>query len=107
MSTTPGFDVVKAGPVDTHRFVSSSNLVAGLYDITTQDLYIKFHGGRIYVYLQVPHNVWVALKNAPSAGHYHYYNIRMKYVYEELTPSDWPQHGRSVQDTAIKAFLQY
>jgi PBSX family phage portal protein len=75
----------------------SSNLVSGLYDRQTRDLYIRFHGNptdRIYVYLDVPEETWQGLKNASSHGSYHHENIKWDYVYEELTnTTGWPQIG--------------
>jgi hypothetical protein len=87
----------EAQRVDAMQF-DSSNLRAGLYDKQTEDLYIRFIGeplDRIYVYLGVPEDVWQSLKDAESHGSYHYHNIRMDYVYEELTDTTgWPQIGR-------------
>ncbi|MFC6973640.1 phage portal protein [Halomicroarcula sp. GCM10025709] len=77
----------------------SSNLVSGLYDRQTRDLYIRFHGDpvdRIYVYLDVPEETWQGLKNAESHGSYHHEHIKWDFVYEELTDtSGWPQIGAS------------
>ncbi|MEA5387113.1 KTSC domain-containing protein [Haloarculaceae archaeon H-GB11] len=77
----------------------SSNLVSGLYDRQTRDLYIRFHGDpvdRIYVYLDVPEDTWQGLKNADSHGSYHHEHIKWDFVYEELTDtSGWPQIGAS------------
>jgi PBSX family phage portal protein len=82
--------------VDMMEF-DSSNLVAGLYDRQTRDLYIRFHGDpvdRIYVYLDVPEETWEGLKDAPSHGSYHHENIKWDFVYEELTnTTGWPQIG--------------
>ena len=77
----------------------SSNLVSGLYDRQTRDLYIRFQGDpvdRIYVYLDVPEDTWQGLKNASSHGSYHHEHIKWDYVYEELTSTTgWPQIGAS------------
>ncbi|WP_135806203.1 phage portal protein [Halorussus marinus] len=82
--------------VDMMQF-ESSNLVAGLYDRQTRDLYIRFHGDpvdRIYVYLDVPEDTWAGLKDAASHGSYHHEHIKWDFVYEELTDtSGWPQIG--------------
>ncbi|EMA19020.1 phage portal protein [Haloarcula argentinensis] len=82
--------------VDMMQF-DSSNLVAGLYDRQTRDLYIRFHGDpvdRIYVYLDVPEETWQGLKEASSHGSFHHENVKWDYVYEELTDtSGWPQIG--------------
>jgi PBSX family phage portal protein len=90
-------DVSVKMPVDMQEF-ESSNLVAGLYDYETRDLYIRFHGDptdRIYVYLDVSAETWSGLVNASSHGSYHHENIKWDYVYEELSATDWPQVGAS------------
>lgn len=95
------------GQVDMMRF-DSSNLHSGLYDVLSQNLYIRFHNkpvDSIYVYLGVPHSVWKGLKTASSHGSYHYHNIRMAYPYERLTLSDWPQQGRGVDSAVVRRFL--
>jgi len=102
-------DVEIRGPTDMMTF-DSSNLVAGLYDRGTLDLYIRFHGSpidRIYVYRMVPAKVWEGLKSASSHGSYHHEHIKWDYPYEELTASDWPQQGRSApqNDTTVRRFL--
>lgn len=101
------YDVQLKKPIETMAFIGSSNLVSGLYDYGSQDLYIRFYNKRIYVYYFVPQDVWESLKNAESHGSYHYHNIRMAYAYDELTLSEWPQHGRAAphNDTTVKQFL--
>lgn len=71
-------------PIEAHD-VESSNLDTVLYDYGESELYIRFHGNRIYVYYGVPARIFHRLLMAPSHGSYHYYNIRMSYPYEELT----------------------
>ncbi|GAA1280041.1 hypothetical protein GCM10009725_30290 [Aeromicrobium tamlense] len=103
-------DVVVKAPLDMQQF-DSSNLVSGLYDFETKDLYIRFHGDpqdRIYVYLDVPASTWDGLVNASSHGSYHHENIKWDFVYEELSASDWPQVGAAAptNNGDIKAFLE-
>lgn len=104
-------DVVRVGqqkaPIETQRF-NSSNLHSGLYDFGTQDLYIRFHGNRIYIYQFVPRDVWTKLKQAESHGRYHYYNIRYQFPYEQITASDWPQQGRAApqNNATVQKFLR-
>ncbi len=88
-------------PLEMEQFVSS-NLKAGLYDFGVQDLYIRFHGDRIYIYQFVPAKVWNELVNASSHGSYHYHSIRMTFPYEELTTSDFPQQGRAYGEHSDK-----
>lgn len=92
--------------LDMQQF-TSSNIHSGLYDRAHLDLYIRFHGDRIYIYWHVPEDEWDGLKDAASHGSYHYHNIRMSYRYEELTASDWPAHGRAApaNNTTVRRFL--
>lgn len=96
----------KEGLIDMMQFVSS-NLHSGLYDRAHQDLYIRFHGDRIYIYRFVPEDEWEGLKSASSHGSYHYHNIRMDYAYEELSATDWPAHGRAApqNNETVRRFL--
>lgn len=95
--------------IDMMTFVSS-NLRSGLYDRSTQDLYIRFIGeptDRIYIYKFVPPNVWDELKSADSHGSYHYHNIRLEFPYSELTRSQWPASGRAApqNNRTVRRFL--
>jgi len=103
-------DVSLKMPIDMQQF-DSSNLVAGLYDYETRDLYIRFHGDptdRIYIYLDVEAATWDGLVNADSHGSYHHENIKWDYVYEELSASDWPQVGSSApsNNELVSEFLE-
>jgi len=94
------------GMLDMMTFVSS-NLHSGLYDRGTLDLYIRFHGDRIYIYRMVPADVWDGLKQASSHGSYHHEHIKWDYPYEEITASDWPQQGRAApqNNDTVRRFL--
>jgi len=67
----------------------SSNLAEGLYDIEAQELYLSFKRpdgqNSLYVYVDVPQNIWAALNSAGSHGSYHYSYIRMEFPYMEVT----------------------
>ena len=67
----------------------SSNLAEGLYDIEAQELYLSFQRpdgqNSLYVYVDVPQNIWAALNSASSHGSYHYSYIRMEFPYMEVT----------------------
>lgn len=75
-------------PIEQVQF-NSSNLVEGLYDFETKDLYLSFERtdgqNSLYVYVDVPPSVWAALNNAGSHGSYHYNYIRMEFPYMEVT----------------------
>ncbi|MFC7047539.1 phage portal protein, partial [Halobacteriaceae archaeon GCM10025711] len=102
---------LKQGQIDSMQF-DSSNLRAGLYDYSSNDLYIRFRRedgvDPIYIYRFVPPHTWEELTEAPSHGSYHYHNIRMDYPYEQITSSDWPQQGRAAPTElgAVERFLK-
>jgi hypothetical protein len=79
---------VEKDPIEQTTF-NSSNLDEGLYDFGERELYLSFQRpdgqNSLYVYVDVPVAVWSALVNAPSAGSYHYSEIRMEYGYLEIT----------------------
>ncbi|MDB2286684.1 phage portal protein [Halorubrum ezzemoulense] len=79
---------VDKDPIEQTTF-NSSNLDEGLYDFGENELYLSFKRGdgqnSLYVYVDVPVTVWNDLVNAPSAGSYHYANIRLEYGYLEIT----------------------
>ena len=62
--------------------VSSSNLSAVGYE--NGILYIRFHGGQLYCYYNVPETVYRQLMSAPSHGKYFAANIRNVYRYNKL-----------------------
>ena len=79
---------VEKDPLEQTTF-NSSNLNEGLYDFGARELYLSFTRSdgqnSLYVYVDVPATVWNDLVNAPSAGSYHYANIRLEYGYLEIT----------------------
>ena len=101
---------LKRDQVDSMQF-QSSNLRSGLYDASSNDLYIRFRRDEgmdsIYIYRFVPPQTWDELKAASSHGTYHYHNIRMAYPYEQISSSDWPQQGRAAptESKAVREFL--
>jgi len=50
--------------------VESSSLRSIGYDRSTATLEVEFHGGRTYRYTDVPLELWLGLKRAPSKGHF-------------------------------------
>lgn len=64
--------------------VESSNLSGIGYNAQLEVLQVAFNDGRLYVYFDVPPEVYQELLRAPSHGRYFYYNIRMSYSYEEV-----------------------
>ena len=64
--------------------VDSSNLSEVGYDDLLQVLEIKFRGGRVYQYYEVPAQVHEALLNAASKGKYHHRNIKWDFEYRRI-----------------------
>jgi len=79
---------VEKDPIEQTTF-NSSNLDEGLYDFGARELVLSFKRedgqNSIYIYVDVPAQVWSELVNAPSAGSYHYSEIRLSYGYLEVT----------------------
>lgn len=63
--------------------VDSSNIKAIFFDKKKKELYVKFHGGRIYKYFKVDEVAYVDLHNAPSVGKHFAVNIKKQYDCEE------------------------
>lgn len=98
-------------PIGYERFSGpgSDDVLAGLYDFGTNDLYIKFSRTSkrfaLYVYSFVPATVWEGLKSAANVSRYLNDNIAYDYRYEQLTPSDWPQQGRGIGHDVVRRFV--
>lgn len=65
--------------------VQSTNLLAVGYDAQTQELFIRFRNGSLYVYANVPQHVYDGLMSAPSYGKYHAAYIKNAYPYRRLS----------------------
>lgn len=65
-------------------FVDSSNIEAIGYDPGQRDLYVQFHGGRTYVYADVPDQIYGELLQADSKGSYLNREIKSNYAYREV-----------------------
>ena len=61
---------------DQWHYVTSSNINAFKYDPSTQDLWINFHGGRIYRYYRIPPWMVEGLATASSPGGWFWQNLR-------------------------------
>jgi lysyl-tRNA synthetase class 2 len=61
-----------------------SGTVSGMtYDAQEAKLYLRFHGGRVYAYHDVPLEVFAKLKASPSKGRFVGQHIRGKFRYKE------------------------
>lgn len=63
-------------------FIKSSSIVSVGYNSTTQALYLKFVGGRIYRYHGVPPEIFEELLSASSRGAYANAHIIYRFPYE-------------------------
>jgi len=61
--------------------VVSSNLVQVGYESETNKLHVAFKSGAVYIYDDVPRDIFVGLTEAPSAGSYFHQNVRNKFAY--------------------------
>jgi lysyl-tRNA synthetase class 2 len=52
------------------QVVESSSVVSIGYDRGSQMLEVEFRGGRVYRYVDVPHEVWAGLRQAESKGQF-------------------------------------
>jgi hypothetical protein len=68
----------------TFQEVMSSNLEAVEYDSDNAMLYIQFHSGSEYVFLDVPQDVYEELMEADSHGKYFWKHIRDRYEYHRI-----------------------
>jgi hypothetical protein len=64
--------------------VSSDNLFSVGYESASQTLRIKFNGGRIYDYYNVPEAIHNSLMKAGYKGHYHHVNIERHFRYKRI-----------------------
>lgn len=64
--------------------VSSSNIDSIGYDDQSQQVYIRFHNGSLYVYKGVPIYEYENLRDAPSLGSYLHRNYKNVYPYERI-----------------------
>jgi hypothetical protein len=64
--------------------VVSSNLVQVGYDPLSMSMVIRFHGGRVYEYDDVPPEEVEGLINASSVGGYFHRHVKKRYTCRRL-----------------------
>ena len=64
--------------------VESTNLKSVGWEAKGRVLEVEFHTGRVYQYQDVPHEVYRALKDAPSIGVFFNTTIRPYYKCQEV-----------------------
>ncbi len=66
------------------KSVSSSNVSEVGYNEETQEVYVRFLNGSLYIYKGVPKHEYEGLLNAPSVGSYLHRNFKNVYPYERI-----------------------
>ena len=64
--------------------VSSSNIRAIGYDLSSQVLEVEFHNSTVYQYTEVTEGEYEGLMNAESKGKYFNANIKNRYPFVKL-----------------------
>ena len=64
--------------------VASSNVAQIGYDEEAKELYVEFHNGSTYKYLDVPPAKYDSLKHAPSVGSYLNKQIKNVFACEKV-----------------------
>jgi len=68
----------------TKHIVESTNLDWVSYDEEENKLYVQFKNGGLYVYFDVPKEIFMNLLKASSKGRYHAVMIKYKFKYDKL-----------------------
>jgi len=66
------------------QFVTSSNIESVGYDVSTQELHVRFLTGRTYVYYEVEEYKFIEMLSGGSVGVYLKQNIEKNYRYAEI-----------------------
>ena len=64
--------------------IKSSNLKMATYDTSNRKLVVEFNNGLAYVYEDVPHQTFVAMRTSQSQGSFFSKNIAKKFNYKKL-----------------------
>lgn len=59
--------------------VSSSNIAAIAFNELDESLFVQFHSGGVYEYLNCPEYLFNEFLNAPSKGKFFYWRIKDKF----------------------------
>lgn len=65
--------------MESISITSSTKMIKASYDKDKKELQVIFATGKIYTYYNVPEEVWIGFKNAPSKGSYFSRFIKGKY----------------------------
>jgi hypothetical protein len=64
--------------------VESSNVAEIGYDGNDQELWVRFANGALYVYQNVPPDIWDQFVNAPSMGKFIHTHMKNRYPYSRV-----------------------
>jgi hypothetical protein len=81
--------------------VESSSLRSVGYDAQRRELAIEFHDGTVYLYGNVPEDVYAALLQSESKGGYFNAEIREQYVYHKVEDRESDQKPKD-SDESLK-----
>jgi len=73
----------KQKPIE-HVPVRSSNIISVGYDKDSCILEVKFNGGGLYRYHEVPKNIYEGINAVDSVGRYFFQNVRDKFRTERI-----------------------
>jgi len=110
MRDGPDVDRLERAPLDTMPAGSftSSNVHSGLYDFGERELFMRYlrdgEPDAIYVYQNVPAQVWSALVEASSKGSFINENVAYQYTYSKAGTGDFPDRG-AIDNGLLRQFV--
>jgi len=110
MRDGPDVDRLERAPLDTMPAGSftSSNVHSGLYDFGERELFMRYlrdgEPDAIYVYQNVPAQVWSALVEADSKGSFINESVAFEYSYSKAGTGDFPDRG-AIDNGLLRQFV--
>ena len=74
--------------IDGHKIIneiSSSNIKKTIYDTQEKKLYVTFNNGTVYMYLNVPHQIYTRFRLSKSQGQFFSMEISKKYEHKKIS----------------------
>lgn len=65
--------------------IQSSNLKSAKYDTESKELTITFNNGSIYIYSDIPWEIFTKMRLSDSQGKFFSVNIAKKYKYKKVS----------------------
>ena len=66
------------------KYVSSSNIRAIAYNKKSLSLFVEFHSGGVYEYLNVPYWVFSDFKTSSSKGKFFHWRVKDKFAWVKV-----------------------